>query len=265
MTRPLALPAVGAPARSPRPAPRPRRTSGPSRAPRSAARIDTVPIRRLDRLLDRLIGSRAWIGIVAFALIGIVAMQLWVVKVGAGIGRALEHQALLQRENTTLAIEDSALSSGERIERLAAAAGLVQAQPRALHFDTVRGPLDARLAAAALARPAQPAGTPTVEASAGSPIGEASSATSPPPEASTATTPSTEVSAATSPVTEASAVSSPTTEAPAATPPATEASTASSPTTEAPAATSPASEAPTASTGTTQPPAGGSTEAAAGG
>ena len=93
---------------------------------------------------------------VAFALIGIVAAQLWVVKLNVGIGRAIEHVATLQRENSELAIEDSALSSGERIEQLASAQGMVPAPPGALHFDTVQGPLDVRLAAAALARPAQP-------------------------------------------------------------------------------------------------------------
>ncbi len=92
---------------------------------------------------------------VAFALIGIVAMQLWVVKLGVGIGHALEHTELLQRENSALAIEDSSLSSGERVERLALTRGMVLAPPGALHFDTLRGPLDARLAAAALAKPAQ--------------------------------------------------------------------------------------------------------------
>ena len=102
-------------------------------------------------------GSR----VVAFALIGIVAMQLWVVKLGVGIGRALEHAELLQRENSALAIEDSSLSSGERVEQLALAKGMELAPPGALHFDTPRGSLDARLAAAALAKPVPaPAGRP---------------------------------------------------------------------------------------------------------
>jgi hypothetical protein len=113
--------------------------------------------RRLaDRLADlRSAGGRSWIVLVAFALIGIVAMQLWVVKLSVGIGRALEHTALLQRQNSALSIEASTRSSGERIERLAAARGMTIAPPGALHFETIRGPLDARLAAAALARPTQ--------------------------------------------------------------------------------------------------------------
>jgi cell division protein FtsL len=139
-----------------------------------------------DRLLDRLIGGRAWIAVIAFALIGIVGMQLWVVKLGVGIGRAVEHTQLLQQENSVLSAEDSALSSGERIERLALAKGMVPASPAALHFDTVRGPLDARLAAAALAKPIQTQTTPstsgggvtaTAEASTTSTGTEASSST----------------------------------------------------------------------------------------
>ncbi len=112
-----------------------------------------------NRGLDRLIRGRAWIALLAFALIGIVAMQLWVVKLGVGIGRALEHEGLLQRENATLSIEDAKLSSGERVEQLAAARGMVVAPPGALHFETARGGLDARLAAAALAHSGQLAGT----------------------------------------------------------------------------------------------------------
>jgi hypothetical protein len=107
------------------------------------------------RLLDRLIRGRAWIGVVAFALIGIVAMQLWIVKLGVGIGRALEHEALLQRENAALSIQDTRLSDGERVEALAAARGMVVAAPGSVRFDATRGALDARLAAAALAKSAQ--------------------------------------------------------------------------------------------------------------
>lgn len=155
---------IAQPATQPRPTRRgrtapalPRRISGPVRArARAGTRAHThLGIERLlvpHRLLDRLIRGRAWIGIVAFALIGIVAMQLWIVKLGVGIGRAIEHEGLLRRENSTLSIANSGLASGERVERLAAAKGMVEAAPGDLHFDSVRGALDARLAAATLAR-----------------------------------------------------------------------------------------------------------------
>ncbi len=148
----------------------PRRISGPAKR--------FVPVPHLpDRLLDRLIGGRAWIAVIAFALIGIVGMQLWVVKLGVGIGRAVEHTQLLQQENSVLSAEDSALSSGERVERLALAKGMVPASPAALHFDTLRGPLDARLAAAALAKPIQaPVGGSTAAGGAASTEASASTA-----------------------------------------------------------------------------------------
>jgi cell division protein FtsL len=142
-----------------------------------------------NRRLDRLIRGRGWIALVAFALIGIVAMQLWVVKLNVGIGRALEHQATLQREDSALSIEDSSLSSGERVERLAAAQGMVIASPAALHFETSDGPLDVRLAAAALARPVaapsasgaagvQSAAAPTAETESAAPSSSAATAAS---------------------------------------------------------------------------------------
>jgi cell division protein FtsL len=160
---------AGAPAVRPRrtprtaPPPRPRRVSGPARARKPAARpappVGLAPLAklaaRLHGLLDRLLHGRALIAIVAFALIVIVAAQLWVVKLGVGIGRAIEHEGLLRRENSALSIEDSRLSSGERVERLAAARGMVIAPPGILHFDATRGSLDARLAVAALARAGQ--------------------------------------------------------------------------------------------------------------
>jgi cell division protein FtsL len=181
-----------APARPLRPPARPRRVSGPAHPPsRSSARpAAPAPQRAPYHLLERLIRGRAWIAVVAFALIGIVAMQLWVVKLNVGIGRAIEHAATLQRENSALAIEDSTLSSAERIEQLAGAQGMVSAPPGALHFDTVRGPLDVRMAAAALANPVQPQAATTT-------------GTEPSPSATTEPSPSAVAETAASPPAEA--------------------------------------------------------------
>ena len=82
------------------------------------------------RLLDRLIRGRLWIGLVAFALIGIVTLQLVLLKLNAGIGRALEREALLQRENAALSIENSELAAGEQVESQAEHAGM-ELVPRA--------------------------------------------------------------------------------------------------------------------------------------
>jgi len=140
--------------------------SGPVRGtgarPTPAARRRGAVLTR--GMLGRLVWNppaRAWIGLVAFALIGIVAGQLWVVKLGAGIGRALEHVTTLERENAALAVEVSTLSSGERVERFAAARGMVPGSESAVSFLRLRGGLDARQAVVALAHSSQPPTTST--------------------------------------------------------------------------------------------------------
>jgi hypothetical protein len=106
------------------------------------------------RLLDRLIQGRISIAFVAFALIGIVTMQLGLLKLNAGIGRALEHEALLQRENAALSIENSELAAGDRVELQAGRLGMGLTSPGDLRFLTLGSPsFEARRAAAALTAP----------------------------------------------------------------------------------------------------------------
>ncbi len=145
--------AAAAPAVRPRrpAAPRgPRRVSGPARPaaaqrrarPRSTGReaglgvglISALEGLAQHRLLDRLIRGRTWIGLLAFALIGIVTLQLGLLKLNGGIGRALEHEALLQRENATLSIENSELAAGSRIEARASHLGMAFAPSGSLRF-----------------------------------------------------------------------------------------------------------------------------------
>ena len=127
------------------PAPRvPRRVSGPAR-PRVVATGGAVALprpgagglplgRRLLRslaalpdhpLLVRLLTGRAWLGVLAFALIGIVFMQVSLLKLNAGIGRAVERAALLDRENADLRDVVSRLGSDERLQAEAEKMGLV--------------------------------------------------------------------------------------------------------------------------------------------
>jgi hypothetical protein len=177
--------AAAAPAVRPRraPAPRgPRRVSGPARrAPSSApprptrpgaARaangfalglVSAVEALAQHRLLDRLIRGRMWIAIVAFALIGIVALQLGLLKLNGGIGRALEREALLQRQNAALSIENSELAAGPRIEALAGQLGMAFASPSQLRFLDSHPHADAARAASSLAAAARAASQPTSE------------------------------------------------------------------------------------------------------
>jgi hypothetical protein len=106
------------------------------------------------RLLDRLIQGRISIALVAFALIGIVTMQLGLLKLNAGIGRALEHEALLQRENAALSIENSEMAAGDRVELKAGRLGMELISPGGLRFLSVGNvSLEANRAAAALRAP----------------------------------------------------------------------------------------------------------------
>jgi hypothetical protein len=165
-----------APRRRP-PAPtRPRRVSGPAlpargrsapppRGAEGGLALGAVALLgRLDalaghRLLDRLIRSRVWIGIVAFALIGIVTLQLGLLKLNAGIGRALEREGSLQRENAALNVENSELASGGRVETEAAKLGMQLFSVAGLKFLGSAHAGDVSKAAAALrAAPAHEAG-----------------------------------------------------------------------------------------------------------
>ncbi len=178
--QPLERRAHRAPARPLSP---PRRVSGPARrgpiarpsAPgRSPASADGALAPGLlnalqslsDRpLLDRLIRGRAWIAIVAFALIGIVTLQLALLELNSGIGRALERQQLLQRENSALSIESSELAAGERVESQASRLGMQLVPPGALRFLAAHPGADVAHAVAALKDPVRSAEASSAEAS----------------------------------------------------------------------------------------------------
>jgi hypothetical protein len=191
---------VAAPAVSPRrkaaPAspltvpPRPRRVSGPARRAvqdrpardrpdehRGVAAALIAAVERLSR--HRWLGGRAWIAFVAFALIGIVTMQLGLLKLNAGIGRALEHEALLQRENAALSIENSELSSSGHILSLATRLGMAPVAAGAVHFLQARPQIDVRLGAAALSTPAHAPATASAASSPESSAGEQSTSEAP--------------------------------------------------------------------------------------
>jgi len=110
--------------------PRPARRSAPA-AERLLEALRALPDHRL---LDRLVRGRAWIAILAVALLGIVFLQVSLLKLNSGIGRAVQHSALLQRENADLRDSVSRLSSGDRVQRLAARMGLSVPTPGTVSF-----------------------------------------------------------------------------------------------------------------------------------
>lgn len=129
----------------------------PANPPGLALRAFAVYERVADsQLLDRLARGRLWIGLLAFALIGIVAMQLMVLKLNTGIGATLAREAALQRDNAQLGIQSSTGSGEARIEPLAAATGMTFAPPGSVHFVTSNPATDVSRAAQALAAPIPP-------------------------------------------------------------------------------------------------------------
>jgi hypothetical protein len=158
----ISSPGVALPRHPSRPVAKPRRRSAAKVAPRLAQGGPGIALRAIDALegissssvLDRLIRGRAWIGLLAFALIGIVAMQLLVLELNTGIGRTLTRVAQLQRENAQLGIEASAYSAESRIAPLATATGMTLAPVGTVHF-VAASPSDLSRAATALSAPIQ--------------------------------------------------------------------------------------------------------------
>jgi len=121
----------------------PRRVSGPARgaralggAPRGGAVAVPPPLglrlartaRRIPdaRFLDRLLRGRTWIAVVAVALMGIVFIQVSMLRLNAGISRAITSGETLSRQNSAMRAEISKLDSGERIADAAQSLGMIE-------------------------------------------------------------------------------------------------------------------------------------------
>ncbi len=113
----------------------PRRKRQASLALRTVAAVRGLPDRPL---LDRLVRGRAWIPLLGVMLVGIVFMQVEVLKLGASIGRSLEQETGLQSRNEALRASVAALADDQRIERIAAAHGMVVPAPDGVGFLSAR-------------------------------------------------------------------------------------------------------------------------------
>jgi hypothetical protein len=144
-------------ARTARPAARPqRRISGPAQ-PISRPRAVPIPrpgtgvferLRGLPdhRVIDRLLRGRTWICLVGIALMGIVAMQVSLLKLNSGISRAVETTTTLERQNSGMEASIARLASGERVRAAADKTGMVTPAAGELHYLRVRPGHDARRA-----------------------------------------------------------------------------------------------------------------------
>src|SRR5215207_3632069 len=90
------------------------------------------------RWLDRALRGRLWIWLLGCALLGVVAMQVSLLKLNSGIGRAVETTATLQRQNSALEASITRLSDTNRVQTGAAALGMITPAPGDVGFLTAR-------------------------------------------------------------------------------------------------------------------------------
>jgi hypothetical protein len=109
------------------------------------------------RVVDRLLRGRAWIWLIGIMLGGIVAMQVSLLKLNAGISNAVTTASTLERVNADLETEVARLSSGERIQTAAADEGMVAPPAGDVGFLTARPGTDARLATQRMQSPSDEA------------------------------------------------------------------------------------------------------------
>jgi hypothetical protein len=132
-----------------------RRVSGPLRpAPAGPAvrrgttgvfeRIRALPE---TRLVDGLLRGRVWIWLIGVLLGGIVAMQVSLLKLNAGISRAVTTSATLERQNADFEADIARLSSTDRVRQTALAEGMVTPPPGGVEYLTARGDRDPKRAA----------------------------------------------------------------------------------------------------------------------
>jgi hypothetical protein len=122
---------AAAPARAPLRQPlAPRRVSGPARRPGGVARPlprHSGPFARLldAPFLDRLIRGRIWIALVGFALLGIVAMQVEILRLGSSIARSVTEIQHLTQVNEAAETAIAQAEPGHNVASEAASLGMV--------------------------------------------------------------------------------------------------------------------------------------------
>jgi len=110
-------------------------------------------------VLDALLSGRGWIGLVFVLLAGIVFFNVDLLQMNREIASTAEHAGSIKRENARLRSEGARLGSTERIQAVAAEAGLVMPAPGDVRYLRSHDP-DGGHAARALAAGESSAPTP---------------------------------------------------------------------------------------------------------
>jgi hypothetical protein len=109
------------------------------------------------RVVDGLLRGRVWIWVIGLLLGGIVAMQVSLLKLNAGISRAVTTTSTLERQNADIKADIARLSSGERVRATAAREGFVMPQAGDVSYLSARPGRDGMLAARRMAPPSDSA------------------------------------------------------------------------------------------------------------
>ena len=124
----------------------------------------TGTFERLSRLpdhyvVDRLLRSRACIWLIGIMLGGIVAMQVSLLRLNAGISRAVQTQSTLELQNATLQASIAEATSGEKLRAAALDAGMVDPPAGDTRYLRARPATDPRRAARRMKPPSEQAGS----------------------------------------------------------------------------------------------------------
>jgi len=133
------------PARRKVAAPLPARRPAPARKPgakKAAARQPTGAL-----VLDKLLSGRGWIGLVFALLAGIVFFNVDLLQMNREIARTADRAAAVKTENARLRTDLARLGSSERIQQVAAQAGLVLPAPGEVRYLKAAPATDAKRAA----------------------------------------------------------------------------------------------------------------------
>jgi hypothetical protein len=133
---------------------RPRAVTTPPPAIGLLERLKGLPDHRV---VDRLLRGRAWICLIGVALMGIVAMQVSLLKLNSGISRAVETSSTLERQNSDMEADIARLAAGERIRAAADRRGMVTPAAGDVHYVRVRRGPDAARAARRMRPPSDAA------------------------------------------------------------------------------------------------------------
>ena len=137
----------------------PRRYSGAATTVRPEFTLPRRARRLLDGLValpdlpvvDRAVRGRAWIAVLGVLLMGLVALQVGMLKLNAGIGNAVVRTSALERDNSRLQLMVDRMSASDRIRGKAEKLGMVMPDVRSIRNVPAGGPETARAVAASLA------------------------------------------------------------------------------------------------------------------